>query len=339
MGNSTPVVARTSSAALAALCVLVAACGGGGGGGGPPAGNRPGGAATLTTSTAPATASSSYSKARGITNVAGGSGGSARTAQLDGPKNHLFDVRSFARRQSNSITSNPVLDVQLTPDVTPGDGGGTVTTVVQDNDNDGALSSGDTATLTFLNYQEDDAQDDIINGTVLIDEIVVGGEFEGDFSFDARFTYDLTIREPGSSTTDSLTAVCSTSEDETGGILTMQFLLVDEDNGLVVYNLETENLLSQTGEWTLEIDGYSDDDGDGNWFYFHTDVPFAGTGDSSEDNPTSGVLVIEDQDGSCTLTAQSDGLNVRIQVDVNGDGTLESDTIITWAALDALSTT
>ena len=58
-------------------------------------------------------------------------------------------------------------------------------------------------------------------------------------------------------------------------------------------------------------------------------MTFAGEG---LDYPSSGALLVVGQDSSARLTAV-DNINVTIEIDSNGDGTIDATIETTWAAL------
>lgn len=117
----------------------------------------------------------------------------------------------------------------------------------------------------------------------------------------------------------------------------------DHDQKMSAYTFDLHND-GNTGDYTADLDGTVESrDIDGTVTFSTTSQvglsAFAGNELLGNGDPTSGKMLVQSQFNGLTqlwLTAQNDGINVTIAVDIDGDDNVDSTFTRTWAELSAL---
>lgn len=307
--------------------VTLTACGGGGGGGGG------GGSATvkLTPANSRQAATTAFNGASGANSVAGVSSAAYRSVEA-GTRPSRFDIPDFLVRQINGLTARRTLAVVNAPETIPC-GSGTITSVFDDRDNNGEVSTGDSFSLTF---NQCDDEGFIINGSIVLDQLVVTGDTEGNsFTFQARIAFsNLSTTEDG--VTETVNGTIRTSLSATISQLTVGLdILADLTDGETTLGTGTSLQEVETETSSTEtLQGNVSDVDFGGRVTYSTTVPFVT--EDVDDYPSTGILVITGTSGSTLRLIALNNVDARIELDENGDGTFESVEELPWTVLDSL---
>lgn len=329
---------------------LLAACGGGGGGGGGSSagGGSTGGGSTgggssatpvaLSTTNASAAAAAvadaaflvtgtSEPLANVPTGVVVSSGGSFKLNEFLSTQLHTLNS------VKGSITPTPV-GVQTTTTLNCSLGG-TLSIGLNDADNSGAASTGDTFTLTFASCNEDGA---ILNGSISASNLVLTQTSSTAYAFSGLITISNLSYVDGFDS-GALTGSMTFSESSSDSItvtttLNISSLAATGSETLTITNLATTIVQNTaTGAYSLSIaSGTVNSAKLGGTVTITTLTPLQAVGAAY---PHAGSLKITGASSSITLTALS-STNVRILVDSNNDGVTDSTINTTWTALEAL---
>jgi hypothetical protein len=99
------------------------------------------------------------------------------------------------------------------------------------------------------------------------------------------------------------------------------------------YDMEANDI---SGDYSLDMQGTINSTEIGGSVSFDTLTTFTGNDYVANSNPTAGVLLITGTDNSqARVTAMSDGINVQIEIDADGDGLYETTTMTTWTELES----
>jgi len=238
---------------------------------------------------------------------------------------------------NNSITATETV-------TEPCDGGGSTTTVVNDADNNQVLSTGDKFSVEFQNCNDGEF---IYNGKSSLEFLLVEGDIEneippyrfqvktvlenlnvtdccqsGSDSFSVNGDITMTLNQPDSSNTllglqgDSLRIIITGTESGTVTLKTYLFE-VSENESTGVLSLNSKGMLDST------FIGGS----------VSFDTPQALVGGLNDENPSSGVMVINGANGSKQTLTVIDNTRVELAVDANGDGVNETTIPVTWDEL------
>jgi hypothetical protein len=319
---------------------ILGACGGGGGGsdGGSSGGIAASDPVTVSAANAEQVASATLDASSGLAGNTAGAFALVPAAVGDVPSG-----------QTNVIET--IIDlVKKAPSLLPGDSSmvkpaaveslaqncdsGTVSGSFNDADNDLTLSTGDTINMTANNCTFGDV---IMNGSLSISHVVVSGdEFAPPYSI--QFTLQATNFSVssggevvvlngggtiGESTNDDISFTSTFSgkgiELAAGGD---SLILTD-------YNIqETEN--QATGEYSISINGTISSSNLGGSVTVTTDITLTGVG--AFDADVGQITCVGAGNTSVTLIAV-DSLNVRLEVDENGDGTVDQTLSAAWSDL------
>jgi hypothetical protein len=188
-------------------------------------------------------------------------------------------------------------------------------TVSGDIQNPEMLSAGDTVSLRFDECDEGDGQ--VVNGNLnMVIDTLTGDPAGGFFALGVTLDFQVfRIVESGETTLVN------------GGFS----MLVDST--LSNYSTSvTVDESSQPPAYTLTASGRIDIPSQGGSVNYTTRAPFAGFGDA---DPDSGALFIRGADGaSITLTVLSN-TQVQLEMDYDGNSTIDETVIVTWVELDA----
>ncbi|MGI9344358.1 MAG: hypothetical protein ACR2QV_16115 [Gammaproteobacteria bacterium] len=323
------------AALVAGIAVItgLAGCGGGGGGGSAP---TPVASAALTTANATVVAgattdatltSSTFDDLAGL----GVLGSPAVAAVQSGADASVTLAKNTARLQATTA------EVMVGPETISCDIGGTMT-ITADIQNPEMLTAGDTFTLSYVNcdFGQGPAVDGSISFTVTsFQGDLVSEQFVLGFSLQIN---NLQMAEAGDNL--SLDGDLTMSLDTTGTLSSVSvssnsLTLTDgvDTVSLTQYSTTADVDLSVFPEaFTLQSSGFlmsSDFDGE---VQFNTTVALQGNG---EGNPVSGELVITGANGATITVIPLDAQNVRLELDLDGDGAVDPNGVVdlTWQQL------
>lgn len=321
-----------------AVLGLLAGCGGGGGGGG---NNNNGG--PITAQNAPVVASAAQS-AIDDSSSGGAVGTDFFVASVSGGPAKDFSLAELAIDQVVRFRSKSQSAGLVTPAATVGcTDGGSVTDVFSNNDTNPEFTAGDTLSLTFDNCVEGGI---FIDGRLTLALTSLTGDpagFASDYSLTIAIMFNnFVVNGDGqSSEIDGSLTVSASRSGNTETVTVSSSSLTFRDTGIPSNPVRvlsgfsvTEIYNDTTGSYTISVTGTLNDSRVGFNVMATTITPLASDGFS---NPTSGSIRLTAGDGtSVTLTATG-GDTVRLDVDTNGDGTIDSIINTSWTALDALS--
>ena len=308
----------------------LAACGGSGGGG-------PSADVTITDANANQVVASAFAAGTGTVFDSASVGGGVVFARLEGedPAPLGFNLRRFAERRILGIVGRHALPTIY---IEAGAEGGTATVDWNDLAPLDVLSTGDTFSITFEDFQEDGVR---LNGSITVFNVVVVGDPEFDPTWRFGCTIDfgnVTITKLG--VTASIDGTIGASAEQTA---TQFILLVNVTGdfgegsdviyaGFALDYRETD----ATGDFTLNTSGFSKDPtlggtGVAGVFSFQTTTPFGGN--SSDEYPSSGVLLVQGAGSSVRMTVLSN-VTVHLDIDTDGNGTFDFQRDVPWTTID-----
>ena len=327
---------------------LVAACGGGGGGGGSSTGGgssgggAPGGSSSspvaLSTTNAPNAAAAVADAAFLVTGTSEPLASVPTGVVVSGGSS--FKLNEFLSTQLQtinnikaSITPMPV-GVQTTTTLNCSLGG-TMSIGLNDADNSGSTSTGDTFTLTFASCNEDGA---VLNGGISASNLVLTKTSATAYAFSGLITIsNLTYADGFDS--GALTVAMTFSETTSDSVtftstLNISSLAATGTETMTITNLNTTIVENRsTGAYSLSIaSGTINSAKLGGTVTVVTLSPLQAIGAAY---PHAGSVKITGATSSVTLTALSN-TNVRITVDSNNDGVTDGTILKTWAELEAI---
>ena len=324
---------HTKICALATV-LAVAGCGGSGsnnnnGGGG---GGGVGGTVSLSAANAEAAARAAFSAALG--SIRGFSLGNVGfTGEPLDPEPASFDFTRFLRARFVAIAQSTALGAAVIETTEQCDNAGSITTKWNDADDNKEPSTGDTYEIEIDGCDDDDGID--ATGTVTVDQLVLSGIPRlGIFNFSARVTYKLKISD-GSQQVD-FAGQTSTSFRVNGQLTTFAYSFsatFQDGKSKILAGTKisiTEN--SSTKTYTVNSSGRVEVPALNGTLSFETTTPF--TGSTDDDYPSSGSLLVRGAGGSTCVLNAVDKNNVTLDVDDDGDGSLEASQKTTWKVID-----
>lgn len=320
-------------------CVLLCSGCGGGGGGGSSAGFVSGPVA-VTNANAPRVAANSTQLGGAMGGTSSASNGGAAPASAltaTSPSASIWRAleRQVTRINGGSVPAHPLpgmvtaQGLQTTFSCTSH--GGTTGSYVIDE------TSNTSATITYTNCF-DDLSGDTLNGALSFSSITFNGStFTGHMSTrnltvtDATHTYVLS----GTANVSDATQSAPETFTMTGGPLT---ITVDgASNTLSNFTMIfTEDLT--VPRYTTSIDGELDSEALGGRVTLDTQTAFV-SADIDGNNPSAGVMLITGANNSSVKVTALGGADVRLEVDADGDGLVDSNGTIstTWTELETLT--
>lgn len=335
-----------------AVSLLVVSCGGGGGGGVTIA---PGvGITQANAEVVAATAVNSVETAQGLS-----SGASVLTGVSVNATPNNFNLPDFIVSQLQRVAGAPglltngsITGVAFGPEVSNcTDFGGTSGTVTMSGNVSGnvsgsgsnLLSVGDTIIMVFSNCNLPDA---IINGTMSMTITQVSGDL---LSF-TTFTLGVNVTLSSLSISDGVVVI--TGNGDMSMLLDENFTTGDSRMVLSGNQItatdgsNTETLTSYNFDFTGDnsanfiaiMEGTVSTTALGGSVSFVTTTNFTGNDLANNGNPLAGVLLITtNTDGSQEwLIARSNGIDVQLDIDENGDGVVDATIMTTWTELSSL---
>ncbi len=250
----------------------------------------------------------------------------------------LQRAMSAARASRKGIASASVHPAATISDTEPCGVSGTVTIVLDDRDNNQALSNGDAVSATFAQCK--DSATTTINGAIAI--ALTSTPTDTQFSASANFQSVVVIDNDVTSTISGTVAVAEndmptvteTTLSVGNGGLTASTASTGYDDavsfaaGFVIRTDETS-----AGDVSVSLSGTMTAQSVGGSITISTPQPMVeGSGDPY---PRSGQVIITGASGSSVRATVLDDTQVRLELDANGDGSYESTSIVAWTALIA----
>lgn len=342
-------VRKFKLATILILTTLTAACGGGGGGGGGSSagGGSSGGSAPGTSSSAAVALSSSNSNAAAatvedslfLTTGVAGSTAVIPVGVVVTPAQR-FNLADFVSAQLQAINNfkGGIASIPLGTVVTSSvacSAGGSLTITLDDTDNSGAFSTNDTMALTFNSCNEDGS---VINGTMSAANVVLNKTSATAYTFSGAMSItNLTFTDGpdtgvingsinfSESTSDSILITTTVSVSALNVALATETLAISGFTATVTDNFST-------GQYTVASSGTVTSSKLGGSVTFTTPTTLRGVGSGY---PSTGVVKVSGASSSLTMTALS-STSVRLDIDSNNDGTIDSTSTTTWAALESV---
>lgn len=316
------------------LALALAACGGGGGGDAAPAAAT---GAPLTPDNAPAVAAEAYKAADALYDS--GSLGTTQLKEAQGGAAPLDLVR-LATSRLLSLDARPATEGRTTKAVTTVSeacpDGGTSSATFDDADGDGALSTGDSGSFSFVGCRFADV---VLSGRFAFSGVVVTGTPSSPSrSIAATFTFE------------SMTASGPAGSGSASGDVSIQAAIAGTARQVIDVALAGNSLTVVENARTRTLSGYSGqlrlDEGAGSFRYavqgtvsgtglpgtvsVTTPTAFVGTIGGF---PASGAMLLRAADGSAARVTATSPVSVTLEVDANADGAFESSSTLTWAQL------
>jgi hypothetical protein len=277
----------------------------------------------------------SVSLAQGSVGGVSPAGATDRAHALSGV---LQRAMSAARASRKGIASASVHPATTISDTQPCGVSGTVTVVLDDHDNNQALSNGDAVSATFAQCK--DSATTTINGAIAI--TLTGTPTDTQFSASANFQ---SVVVTDNAVTSTISGTVTVAENDMPTVT--ETTLSVGNSGLTAstastgYNdsvsfasgfvIRTDE--SSSGSVSVSLSGTMTAQSLAGSITISTPQPVVeGSGDSY---PSSGQVIITGASGSAVRATVLDNTQVRLELDANGDGTYESTSTVAWTALIA----
>lgn len=329
-----------------ALIGALSACGGGGGSNDAAPSAAPVEApATITKTNAPKVAASAYESTIGAQRMgsSSGLGGGVTGAVVSADSDEVqFDIVAFVGRQvaelsdlQSSILDNTVVGVAIPPDTRSCPFGGTLTLSGEVADRS-EISAGDTLVLELDNC--DSGADGILNGKItMLFNSITGGPEEDIFGFDTTLTMEdtsLTIAGETSVTNGDMRVVTpdansASREAELSGN-TFATTLGNESTTMTNYQIGASFDAATSTSLTDSRGALVSSEFNGQ-VTFETTLPFRTL--AGDDYPSEGTMLVTGSNDAALRLIVLDAVNVRVEIDVDGDGAFEDSVDTSWAEL------
>ncbi|HEX6362550.1 MAG TPA: hypothetical protein VFZ93_06335 [Albitalea sp.] len=329
--------------ALGAL--LLAACGGGGGGSGEPEPLPP--TASITSGNQAAVARAALDGSDVLTGPSGATGDRTLVQSLPAGARPLGVVSSGLRRVMGAgdaprrrVQRSAGLAVtQLPPEACLYSG--SITTTVNDADNNGVLSAGDGMTLTFNQCR--DSAEAVATGAMAYTVTAIIADTETRFAYSATVAFQqfgVAVGDASASVNGSVSFAFDLTTSAAGFSYTIgsdSLVVTNAAPGIVesvVYNPGMRLAVGETFSplaSALSVDGTFEASSIGGRVAVATAQPMTWRG--ADLHPSSGQMVVTGAGGSRVRMTAVDASLVQLELDANGDGTYEGSTVIAWSTL------
>ena len=216
---------------------------------------------------------------------------------------------------------------------------GQITATFSDNDNNGAVSTGDAVTLAFTDCQIDATDPTTVQGAITMANFQVTGDPTIDtspwYATTAVGISNLVFQDTGFSETidGGFTFNEGTPDNVNYTEMLSNTTLTDQYSGstdkLMNFSM-TITVDNNTSAYTLSAAGTYSSTALGGTISLSTPAALSGVGTA---NPNAGTMkLVGDSNSSVTVTPL-DATNVRLEVDSNGDGSSDATIDTTWTAL------
>ena len=331
---------RTSSGAGYRLSVFLlagslVACGGGGGGGG--GGGSSSSPLSINSSNAGQVASEAYGAAdlavTGATSTT-----DMVTFSVGTASSPTFNLRKFADdylQRMRSRGSSQMVTAQAVHDYPYDCESGNLNDSWNDADNNFVDSAGDSYSTTYNNCVEGGIT---MNGGVSATLGTLAGDTFGDYQISGSFSFNnLSISYSGFTVTidgDMTYSASRTGSDVSATLQISSLTTADPSGSSAIANATLQYSLNEsTLAYLYTISATLSGTAIGGQVTVATTTPFAGTGAGY---PESGSMRVTGAGGSSVTVTAIGGASVRLDVDSNGDGVVDSTSTTTWAALESL---
>ena len=329
-----------------ALTGVLCACNGGGGGSDAaavaPALVPIEASGVITKTNAPAVAAATYKSTVSAQSLSSSSGLSGITGAVVSTDESRFDIVTFVRKyvaklsdSQSPIMGDSVVGVVIPPDTRLCPFGGTMTLSgeVADLSN---ISAGDRLFLEFDSCDSGSAG--VMSGkfTMLFNSIT-GNPADAVFGFDVNLTMEgisLTIADETAVTDGDMRIVTpdANAADKAAQLSgnTLTTTLGNATSTLLNYQIDATYDAATAASVTASSGALDSSEFDGR-VNFETTVPFRSL--ASDDYASEGTMLITGVNGSALQLIALDSVNVRLEIDANGDGAFEDTLETTWADL------
>lgn len=335
---STPATYLNAGLILIASTFL-SACGGGGGGGGggDTVASNP---VTISAANAPQVSGAAFNTTAGLEGGGTGATGAlplvGAVTQTSGSSIDVVDVLASQIQMIQpflaSSAATSVTGVVISQSI-PCDSG-SLDFTFNDADNNGDLSSGDTVTMSASNCVQGSTT---ITGSITIDNVIVSGD-PMSFPYTLQFRIQasgFTISESGElvALNGSMT-LNQTTSDGISFSNTISGSSIQVNEGGTAATLGNYSISGSedgaTGAYTLNMNATVTSSDLGGSVTIVTDITFQGVG---ADNPMTGQATITGANNSRVTLIALDAVNVRLEVDADGNGAVETTIDTTWDSL------
>lgn len=318
---------------------FISACGGGGGGGGggDTVASNP---VTISSANAPQVSGTAFNATAGLEGGGTGATGAlplvGAVTQTSGGSIDVVDVLvSQIQAVQPLLTSSAATSVTgvVVSESVPCDSG-SLSFTFNDADNNSDLSNGDTLTMSATSCVQGGLT---ITGSITIDNVVVSGD-PMSFPYNVQFRIQasgFTMSEVGEvvALNGSMTLNQSTS-DGISFSNTISGSSIQVNEGGTAATLSNYSISGSedgaTGAFTLDMNATVSSSDLGGSVTIVTDITFQGVGSG---NPSSGQATITGANNSSVTLIALDAVNVRLEVDADGNGAVETTIDTTWDAL------
>ncbi len=323
------------------ITLTLAGCGGGGGGG---SGSSSSGSTLVSITGANATAAASAAGGSVTVNTGSATSGAALIGgAIANPDGKKFSLVKFASWQLSQLPQMPppvnLIGAATLSGSLPCSGGGNISYSYNDADNNGRLSIGETLTATFNSCVDPALSGSITGGLTLAISALSGTPGVGAWSTAMTMTFSNLTVDGETLAGDTAISLSTSDSVSVNATLTGSSLSYTKTTGtsetISGYNFSVA-YNNSSNAYTVSGTGTTGNSSLGGTVTFNTTSAFAGNFNNNPDNPISGVLVATGANNSKVRLTALSNLNVQIEVDANGDGTYESSSTTTWAALDAI---
>jgi hypothetical protein len=322
-----------SATALATL----AACGGSGGDSSPQQGSK----VAITSANQSQVVRAGVNAGLSVS-LAQGSVGGVSPAGVADRSHALADVLQravgAARASRKGIASASAHPAATISDTQPCGVSGTVTIVLDDRDNNQALSNGDAVSATFAQCK--DSANTTINGAIAI--ALTSTPTATQFSASANFQ-SVVVIDNGATSTISGTVVVAENDMPTvtettlsvgnGGLTASTSSTGYDDSVSFASGFLIKTDETSAGDVSVSLSGTLTAQSVGGSITISTPQPMVEA--SGDTHPSSGQVIVTGASGSTVRATVLDNTQVRLELDANGDGTYESTSIVAWTVLSA----
>lgn len=330
------------------LAGLLSACSGGGGGSDDnpaPGGSAPDASPVVISSTNASKVSAEAYNATISTRSLGanGLGGVGITAAVVVPREEKFDLFEFLRAQifmfprlGYQVAGDLVSSVAVSASTADCEGGGTITISGEVAD-PLTITAGDLLNIELNNCSDASGE---LNGHLSVRFNSISEDQSGqatDFNVTLTMT-DFTVNQFGATSSgdgDMTLGIRSLSATEVEASLSGTSLTIVEGGttGTITNFSIIETLNEATGASTTTSSGTLASTEIGGSLNFETTTPFQSL---ANEFPFAGTLVVTGANGSSLQFVVIDSVDVRLDIDADGDGSFEESVASTWAELESL---
>jgi len=212
--------------------------------------------------------------------------------------------------------------------------GGTFSFSLDDVDNSSTISSGDTMSVSFVNCNEAGS---ILTGGIALTGLVVSGDVLT-FPYTLQFTMRMKkLKAQENGQTDIANGAATYSESSTDGVVTtsrlsgpsIQYTSAGVTATITGFQIDSTDDAG-TGAYTFNVTATVSSPSMGGSATIVTNTTFQGNGSG---NPSVGQAKATGANNSSVTLTAIDAVNVRLDVDEDGDGLTDSTINTTWSAL------